>query len=475
MENKISKMLESKQGSLVYDSVNRYISQFGMDVTRGILVGFSGGPDSVMLLSVLARIRRQREFKLLAVHINHCIRGQEADRDEAFSRRFAEALNVEFFSFKINVPQMATELGVGVEEAARNARYSKFSDIMLGRNDVGYIAVAHNATDNLETMLFNMMRGAGTRGMCGIPPVRGNIIRPLIYVPKSDILSLLNQYDIGYVCDSTNDTVDYTRNYIRHNVLPALTTLAKVPEKMSCRTSRILRADDDYLCATARQTLQGRTIVSVEELSNLHPAIRARVLRLMACESDVEIYENHIEKLTELLMNGTGNFSYAVHGGFFVVEYGNCRFVKKIPDNIDFSFEISDAVTRIPEFGAMVCVGEDKFVKSSSNVYNFSIQADITSAIIEGGLSIRSKRDGDTVFYGGHTRKLKKLFCDAKIPASKRSLIPILCDEKGIVWVPGFGVRDDGGKEPLHVTIYCSDEDKRFWSGEEFIKKLRRD
>ena len=474
MENKISEMLDSKLGCEVYKSVKRFISEFGIELTRGILVGFSGGPDSVMLLSVLAQIRRQRDLNILAVHINHCIRGEEADRDEEFSRRFAKELGVEFLSFKINVPQMATELNIGVEETARNARYSKFSEIISSRNDVGYVAVAHNATDNLETMLFNMMRGAGTRGMGGIPPMRDNIIRPLLDVPKSDIVSLLDQYGIGYVCDSTNDTVDYTRNYIRHGVLSTLTTLTNTPEKMANRTARILRADDDYLCSTARQYLRGKTSISREELSVLHPAIRARALQFMAREVDVEIYENHIEKLSQLLSSGTNKFSYAVHGGFFVVESGICRFVKKKPDNIEFSFKISGDVTEIPEFGATVCIGEDAFVKSSSNVYKFSIQADIASAIIEGELSIRSKRDGDTVYYGGHTRKLKQLFCDAKIPVSKRSLIPILCDDKGIVWVPGFGTRDDGGKESRRVAICCSNMDKRFYSGEEFIKKLRR-
>ena len=329
MENKISEMLDSKLGCEVYKSVKRFISEFGIELTRGILVGFSGGPDSVMLLSVLAQIRRQRDLNILAVHINHCIRGEEANRDEEFSRRFAKELGVEFLSFKINVPQMATELNIGVEETARNARYSKFSEIISSRNDVGYVAVAHNATDNLETMLFNMMRGAGTRGMGGIPPMRDNIIRPLLDVPKSDIVSLLDQYGIGYVCDSTNDTVDYTRNYIRHGVLPTLTTLTNTPEKMANRTARILRADDDYLCSTARQYLRGKTSISREELSVLHPAIRARALQFMAREVDVEIYENHIEKLSQLLSSGTNKFSYAVHGGFFVVESGICRFVKK--------------------------------------------------------------------------------------------------------------------------------------------------
>ena len=475
MENKISEMLESKRGRFIYDSVERFLSRFGIDVTRGILVGFSGGPDSVMLLSVLSKMRQKWDFKLIAVHINHCIRGEEADRDEAFSECFAKKLGVEFQSFKLDVPQISKYLCIGVEEAARNARYSKFSDIISGRNDVSYVAVAHNATDNLETMVFNMMRGAGTRGMCGIPPIRDSIIRPLIDIPKADIVALLDQHGVGYVCDSTNEAVDYTRNYIRHNVLPALSELTKVPERMSSRTAHILREDDEYLWGVAAQCLADRESITREELTDLHPAIRARVLRLMACNFGAELYENHIEKISELLNGTSGDFSYAVHGGFFVVESGSCKFVKSLPDNEDFSFEISGEKTEIAEYGALVCIGGASFVETSSNVYKFSIQADITSAIIEGGLRIRSKRDGDTVFYGGHTRKLKRLFCDAKIPVSKRSLIPILCDDKGVVWVPGFGVRDDRGKDPRSVAIYCRDTDKRFYSGEEFIRKLRRD
>ena len=471
MESKISELFSSDVGKEILSSVTAMLERLCIDREAGFLIGFSGGPDSVMLLSAMRELRKKDPRGLLAVHVNHCIRGDEADRDEAFSKGFADALGIEFQSLRINVPEIAKECSTGIEETARNARYSAFRDIIKGRSDLRYIAVAHNATDNLETVIFNMMRGSGTKGMSGISPIRDEIIRPLLEVPKRDMVDALDSFGIPYVTDSTNFSVEYTRNYIRHNIIPGLSHLSKNPEKMSSRMTANLRCDDDYIQGVADRFLSDTPVPEQLALAKLHPAVLTRVIKRMAWNSGAEISSIQLAKLRELLLGGS-SFSYSLHGGRFVAEGGLCRVVDQTVNDDDYYIAISQGITEIPEFSSAVVFSHERKDKTFLNVYNFSIQADLTSAIINGGLYLRPRQEGDKIRYGGHTRRLKRLFCDAKIPPSLRKYVPVLCDEDGVVWIPGFGVRDDGGKDPRHILLAVdrgADGSRRFYFGNEFL------
>ena len=453
--DKLKELFLSKTGQDIYAAAVRAIADNSMEaaISSGVLVGFSGGPDSIMLLAFLLEYRRRTgDFSIAAVHVNHSIRGDEADRDELFSRELCGTLGVEFISRTYDVPTLAMKQGKGLEETARDVRYSCFRDIISGRNDISTIAVAHNATDNLETVLFNIMRGAGTRGAAGIAPVRGNIVRPLIYVPKADIISSLCDSDIAYAVDSTNDSVEYSRNRIRHNVIPELARLTSSPEDMAARLSRNLRRDDDYITSVAKAFLLKYPVTSVprEALASLHISVFSRVLSEMASTIGASVTEAHVDKLYSLIFSE--NFSYDICGGRFICELGLCRVTSKDTPCCEYEIPVSYGVTEIPEREATLVLSDGYTNISYSNVYNFSIQANLSSAIIDGGLLLRSKRDGDTLFFGGHTRKLKKLFNDFGIPPSLRHTIPVLCDRRGVLWVPGIGVRDDGAK--------CSDGKK---------------
>ncbi len=457
MVNKIHDFFASDEGKKIYATIERAIFEHNMleAIKRGVLVGFSGGADSVMLLSFLFEMRnRGEDFQLLACHINHMIRGDEADRDESFSRKFADSLGIPFISYQIDVPSIAKAQSKGLEEAARNVRYSKFTEIMQGRDDIGSICVAHNATDNAETVLFNILRGAGTRGTAGIPPVRDNILRPLIYLPKEEITSSLLGHGISFVTDSTNLEDDYTRNFIRNHVLKSMSEITPGVEKSFTRLSRNLRCDDDYLSGVASDFLSSADNIKTKDLASLHKSILCRVLSKMAEKYSVTLENVHIESIGNLLSED--NFEVSLPGGIrFVSERGISYMTDRINEDKSYNFPIVFGENKIPEYNATVLVTDGKINKFSLNVYKKSIQADISSAIIVGRLFLRSKQDGDSVFYGGITHKLKKLFNDKKIPKSKRSLIPVLCDEKGVVWVPGFGVRDDcpDDKKPLYATI----------------------
>ena len=477
MVKKNKNLFSSDKGIEIFSSIENTISEHNMKekLESGVLVGFSGGPDSVMLLSFLLEYReRYGEFPIVLVHINHMIRGDEADRDEAFSADVAKALGVPFVCKKIDIPALSKETGVGIEETARNARYSEFTGIISGRNDIGCIAVAHNATDNAETVIFNMLRGAGTKGASGIPPVRENIIRPLINISKEDIVSLLDDFDIPYVIDSTNAEEDYTRNFIRGRILPLFKEITPNPEKNISRLSRNLRYDDLYLQNEASEFLDNKDKVITKALSGLHRSILHRVLQRMVEPYSVTLTEKHVEAIEELLSKD--NFKVSLPGGLsFVSESGVSYISDTEPTEIQYQYEIAEGKNVIPDFGAEIQINSSPVDKTFLNVHKNSIQVDISSAIIVGRLFIRPKKDGDSVFYNGMTHKLKKLFNDRKIPKSIRPLIPILCDEKGVVWVPGFGVRDDlvarEEREPRFVVLTIDnnlDDFARFHTGTEF-------
>ncbi len=460
MLNITDRLFSSDKGIAIYKSAERAIEDFHMvdAVRNGVLLGLSGGADSVMLLLFLLKYRNENfDFPILAVHVNHMIRGKEAGRDEEFSRELCERLGVEFISKKIDVPTLAKDTKKSVEEAARDARYSVFRDIICGRSEINTIAVAHNSDDNLETVIINMLRGAGSRGMSGIDPFRDGIIRPLIYVKKEDISSALISENIDFVTDSTNESDDYTRNYIRHNILPAFLSFLPSVHASAEKMCRNLREDDECLNLFARDftdKYENGKIPSAE-LSKLPPSLLFRCLKIYFsdfCSCTLE--RVHIDAIRSCLEKGT-DFSVNVPSALFISSGGLCGFFLNgtACDHNIFLFKLSDGNNDIPEFSASVSVFKDAPVDYSSKIYNISTQASLSSAIIKGDLFIRNKRDGDACFWGGMTHKLKKLFNDRKIPVPMRSKIPILCDEAGIVWLPGFGVRDDGGKSDLSARI----------------------
>ena len=471
--------LFSSTGRKIYDTAEATVKRFNMEgkIGSGVCIGFSGGADSVMLLCFLLEYRRRHslDFGIVCAHVNHQIRGNEADADEAFSRSFCESLGVEEISSRFDIPAMAAHYRLGIEEMARDMRYRTFDKIILGRDDISAIAVAHNMTDNAETVVFNLLRGSGARGASGIPPVRENIIRPLIGVSKKDILLALDEAGIPYVTDSTNSSDDYTRNYIRHNILTAFEEVSSDPEKMLSRFSDNMRADEDFIISSAMDFLAGRNTVRNSDLLALHPALLARVVAIMAKKVGGSVSYSIIKDIRSLLSKD--NFCYSIIGGAaFVCERGMCRISRNIGNKQDYCFEVCEGINDLSPLNAHLVLSYSKLDKSYLNVYKNSIQANLSSAIINGSLYIRPKQDGDTVYYGGMTHKLKKLFSDRKIPPSKRGLIPILCDDSGVLWVPGFGVRDDGVSAEerkdtyvlLGITADTESDEERLYSGSEF-------
>ncbi len=468
MDNILESIFNTKRGIDIYNASERAISQHGMEkhIKSGVLVGFSGGPDSVMLLLFLLQHRNKNnlDYPILAVHINHSIRGDEADRDEEFSKKFAERFGVEFLSVKIDVPRLSLELGIGVEETARKARYSEFEKIINGRKDISTIATAHNSTDNVETILFNIARGCGLNGICGIAPVRNNIIRPLIYSAKNDILKCLEECDIEYVFDSTNDSLEYTRNYIRHTFLPEFQKLNPKFEYSFASLADSARESLRFIDNSLKDVLvsvRDSGFIEVTMLKELDYAPLGRFISVWASENGVDIERKHILEISDRIKRGDNNYKLSLPGGYLVCESGRARIVDGLVSTFDNSFcqPLKFGVNQLCGYAAEFELGEN-ITKSSSNVYKISIHASLSSAIIVGSLYVRFRKIGDEYRYGGMTHKIKKVFNDKKIPPSIRDRIPIVCDEAGILWIPGLPPRDDGAKSQnnLQISFRLSDD-----------------
>lgn len=461
-------LFDSELGKKVYQSMSRAIDENNMlsIIKNGVGIGFSGGADSVLLLIFFRKLQQESIFSLKALHVNHLIRETTADRDEAFSMEFAKALEIDYECHRANVPEFAEKNKLGTEEAARKIRYDFFDSIVKKDDRIDAIATAHNSTDNLETLIFNLMRGAGSRGLSGIAPVRDNIIRPLIYVSKEDVVKLLSDSEIPFVTDETNFSVEYTRNYIRHEILPKLKRLASRPEEMSNKAIANLRMDSEYLDDLATERYEQISVdgkIKALLLKELHSAILVRILRIMCHKYGAPMLERvHFEKIRELLNVG-GDFEVDIPGGAAFVSKDSLCFITnkgEVNNTPYFEYVLNDGINEIPELNLAIALSNSKTEDFSSNVYKKSIQVNLNSAIIVGKLSVRTKKDGDSYFYGGMTRKLKKLFCDRKIPISVREKTPVITDEKGIVWVPGFGVRDDfpENKTEKWITVYKKDD-----------------
>ena len=303
-----------------------------------------------------------------------------------------------------------------------------------------------------------MMRGSGIAGVCGIAPVRDEIVRPLIEISKKQVLDVMAENELPYVTDNTNSSTDYTRNYIRHEILPLLFRLNDNPERALTRLTSAIREDKEYLDSVAADFLSGRSVnghIDRAALRELHPSIFSRVLIQMAKGVGCGIEATHISKIKELM--DLTSFSYDLpQSCSFVCRNGECYIAPRVQgERVEYTFELKEGINTYPGIRGAIALTKEPLNDSFSNVYKISIQRSFDFDIINGVISARNKKDGDSYSYGGITRKLKKLFNDRSIPPEMRAYIPVICDESGILWVPGFGSREDKSKTSSN-KIYIS-------------------
>ena len=423
----------------------------GLDEGSPVLVAFSGGADSTALLNMLAEYGNITGARIYAAHVNHMIRGEEADRDEAFCRETAKNLGVEIFILRYDVPAYASQSGKSVETAARDVRYGFFSKLMK-EHGIPLLATAHNANDNLETMIFNMARGCGLRGVCGIPDTRrcegGTVVRPILGMSRREILEYCKKYSLEYVTDSTNVDTDYTRNMIRAEIIPALEGINGNAIENASRLSESLK--NDALC------LEGMTDWFLDEMNEDMSFECEKILgspkaianrALMALFDEISgggsLEAVHVDAIRELCRTARPhsvlNLPCEVDAR---IEQGKLYFEKRRKADMpseDFEITLSDGINFISDIHTEIIIGNSQ---NQKNVYKKSILLYLDSDKICGSLKARNRRAGDKIRSGGMSKSVKKLLCDKKIPLDIRYRLPILFDDEGLVAVPLCCVRD---------------------------------
>lgn len=409
------------------DKIRNTIDKYDMlSASRDVTVALSGGADSVCLLYALCALREELGLTLSAFHLNHCLRGAESDRDEEFVRRLCATLGIPLTVERADIKAEAKRRGESIELCARNVRYELYK-----KHSNGIVAVAHTQSDNLETVLYNLVRGSGIKGIGGIPPVRDIFIRPLIDCTRAEVEIFLAQQNIGFVTDSSNLSDDYSRNFIRHNIVPSLKKLNPSVEQTVGTNSESLREDADFINSMATKIyciIAKDDRLDAELLREQHPAVIKRVLAMLFFEnSGTNADSLHINRMFGILMSG-----------------GKVSLPKGIAAECDGKqFRLFKEGEQPRASNYVTETVYDKICQDK-NVYNLLLKNTIDCDKIKGKLTVRTRLEGDSIRLSGRncTKSLKKLFNELKIPTHDRDALPVAADDEGVVWIYSVGVAE---------------------------------
>lgn len=425
---------------------------------NSLLIALSGGADSIALLHVANRHKERCGYQLKALHVHHGIRGEEADRDMSFCQSICKQWKIPLHTVKLDIPALAQIEKIGLEEAARKYRYRALEQYAADYG-IDAIATAHTATDNLETVLLQLTRGCGS--IIGIPPVRNLYIRPLLSATREDILHYLKEWNLPHVEDSTNESNDYSRNLIRHRVLPILLQLNPQAEAAFQRATVCSRQDNAYLDEVAAPFAErGKT----SEIANLPIALRTRALK-KRCEmlGLRDLSHTHLQALSHLVERGIPHSSVSLPGGSVSIEDG-C-LVRTVRSDIPADWEI---VLRLGENplpdGSMLYLSDaleedlEKYISSQQNIYKLLTKYTVNFATIEKVMKetiiARPRKEGDRILSGGMHRSVKKLYSDHHVPLEQRRTAPLICNETDVLWIPIIKMVSDCATNPNGMPLH---------------------
>ena len=439
-----------------------------LSASNGVLVALSGGADSVFLLHTLFELSARLGFRLEALHVEHGIRGEESMRDADFCKSLCGSLSVPISVVHVDVPVECKATGEGIEEAARRLRYTALESCRAERA-LDYIAVAHNETDQGETVLHHLLRGSGARGLSGMQVLTGRVWRPLLTVSAEAIRGTLDSLGISYMTDSTNADTAYTRNYLRECIFPALSRVTPNPASAIARAASLVSRDlalldkmaDDFYADAERRWHR-------PSLAALDAPILSRVLLRLFRDSGAEMPSAvHIDAaVAQIKRQGTSRVSCP--SGFTLTVGRDRVSLTRSPDEplpeTALVLGMNDLMGREAKI-LMLNSENEKEAPHSLIVYKKSNKALISSDKIIGKLYVREARSGDAYRFGSMSRSVKKLFSARHFSDQERKIIPVVCDSKGILWIPGFGVREDadGRASAAHeitTLIYIPDNEK---------------
>ncbi len=413
-----------------------------------VVVGVSGGADSMALLSYFLSIKEKYDLRLLVANVEHGIRGKDSFEDTEFVRKFCEINSIDFQSVSINAVKEAKLNSMGVEEYSRLKRYEFFNSFNPDK-----IATAHNLSDNIETVLFRISRGTSLKGLCGIPPVRDNIIRPLLTCTGEEIRLACQNAEIPYRIDSTNYDDAYSRNHIRQNIVPLFKKLNPSFEKTVFRMIESINEAE----ASINSIVDGCYIecykcnaLNVDKLNSYDIAVTKRIIIKYLSSFGIGVDSFHLNEIVALLKS-SGKLQIS-DNNFVVCEKGILRYAK-MNQTIDFCKINMNKKT----------ISNDEFLNNCKlwcKEFDFFCDCDK----INGNIYIRGRKTGDTISPAGRncTKTLKKLFNELGINVESRASVPIVCDDSGIIGVYGYCVdervkTDSSTKNILLLKILLED------------------
>jgi tRNA(Ile)-lysidine synthase len=420
-------------------TIEASLARIGVSRDATILVALSGGPDSVAMLHAL----RAMPYRIVAAHLNHGIRGDEADRDEAFVRNLCARCDIEI------IVERARGLSADIpnlEERAREARHA-FLDAAADRVGADYIALAHHADDQAETVLMRMLRGAGAAGLAAMAERGpGRIIRPMLDVTRVEVLAYLKSIGEQFVNDSSNQSSALLRSRIRTELMPMLErNYAPGLRGRLVQLAAEMRALDDFVAQAARrelETLASDDILDISRFAQLHPAVQAELIRQYirhATGNLRRIERVHIEAIRRLCLDGPPNGALDIPGMHLVREYSRLRIAPPGQASSEpFMVRLEVGSVEVPQAGFMF---ETKVIaRGSVGTPESKFEALFDASAASEGLLVRSFRPGDRIAplgVSGH-RKITDIFVDNKVPVARRASFPIVELRGAIAWVPGM-------------------------------------
>lgn len=435
------------------------ITEYGMippDIR--IVVGVSGGADSIALLHYL---HTHFPDSVIAAHVNHCLRGAESERDEQFVRSFCASQGIPLFVCREEVAVLAKERKQSIEDCGRAVRYDFFYSLL--KSDTDRIATAHTLSDTAETVLFHLARGSGVKGLAGIPPVRGQIIRPLISITREEVEQYCQHYGLSYVEDSTNASLEYTRNRIRHRVIPAMAEVHPGFFASMHRLTRQMAEQDEAMTYYSEQLFQSAKTPFGYDITVLQTAPKGTVLhglsRLLRQQGAGDaLSEEKLEQLYACILQGSGGVTVrkALVG---YVQQGVLLFAvpNPQPDREERSFAPPQQVCKL---GKVLSVSVDfmQNCKISENNFYFLFPNSLDYDTIPTGAVWRTRRPGDTFRPVGRgvTKSLSGLFQEHRVPAALRDSLLVLAAGSVLLWAEGFGAAEQAAvtaKTERLVTI----------------------
>lgn len=414
-----------------------------------ILAALSGGPDSVFLLYLLYKFRTRLKITLSAIHINHSLRGKDAAGDEKFCRDYCMNMGIDFLSVKKNVKSFAKKNGYSLEEAGRILRYREFTRALKLKN-LDKIATAHNANDNTETVLLNLIKGTGLDGISGIPAGRENIIRPILCFTKEEILSYLERNHISFRIDKSNADTNFERNYLRNKILPLIKTrLNPSVDQAVLVSSENFRSIKEYILTTETESFKnikkdasGNLQISIADLKKAKADLRGLLLKtLLERELNIKIFSRDIRKIFSLSGAQAGKQIELSGGTLVFKEREYLKFMRSFRINEGYSVKIEIGEEKKTPFGTLSIRECDRAsLVYSSNKNKEYISADALSS----EFTIRRWKNGDSFHPLGMRgkKKISDFLNEQKVESSGKKEHLILLNDDKVIWVIGLRIDD---------------------------------